>query len=84
MTGLSDRDRDILDFETQRWKYAGAKEAVVREKLDMSSTRHYQVLHAIIDRPEALEHDPLLVRRLIRLRAARQHQRTARRLGFEV
>ena len=23
---LSDRDRDILDFERQRWKYAGAKE----------------------------------------------------------
>ena len=81
---LSERDRDILDFERQWWKFAGAKEQAVREKFDMSSTRYYQVLNALLDRPEALEHDPLLVRRLRRLRAARQRQRSARRLGFEV
>jgi hypothetical protein len=81
---LSDRDRAILEFERQWWKYAGAKETAVREKFDMSSTRYYQVLNALIDRPEALEEDPLLVRRLRRLRAARQRQRSARRLGFEI
>ena len=81
---LSERDREILDFERQWWKYAGAKETAVREKFDMSSTRYYQVLNALIDRPEALEADPLLVRRLRRLRSARQRQRSARRLGFEV
>ena len=81
---LSERDREILDFERQWWKYAGAKETAVREKFDMSSTRYYQVLNALIDRPEALETDPLLVRRLRRLRAARQRQRSARRLGFEL
>ena len=81
---LSERDRGILDFERQWWKFAGAKESAVREKFDMSSTRYYQVLNALIDRPEALEHDPLLVRRLRRLRAARQRQRSARRLGFEL
>jgi len=82
--GLSERDQDILAFERQWWKYAGAKEAAVREQFDMSSTRYYQVLNALIDRPEALAHDPLLVRRLRRLRAARQRQRSARRLGFEI
>jgi hypothetical protein len=81
---LSERDRSILDFERQWWKYAGAKESAVREKFDMSSTRYYQVLNALIDRPESLEHDPLLVRRLRRLRATRQRQRSARRLGFEL
>jgi hypothetical protein len=81
---LSERDCGILDFERQWWKYAGAKESAVREKFDMSSTRYYQVLNALIDRPEALAHDPLLVRRLRRLRAARQRQRSARRLGFEL
>jgi len=81
---LSDRDREILEFERQWWKYAGAMETAVRDKFDMSSTRYYQVLNALIDRPEALEADPLLVRRLRRLRAARQRQRSARRLGFEV
>jgi hypothetical protein len=81
---LSERDREILNFERQWWKYAGAKEQAVREKFDMSSTRYYQVLNALIDRPEALAFDPLLVRRLRRLRAARQRARSARRLGFEV
>jgi hypothetical protein len=50
----------------------------------MSATRYYQVLNALIDRPEALSEDPLLVRRLRRMRAERQRARSARRLGFEV
>ncbi len=81
---LSDRDRAILEFERQWWKYAGAKETAVRDNFDMSSTRYYQVLNALIDKPEAIEADPLLVRRLRRLRASRQRQRSARRLGFEL
>ena len=81
---LSARDSEILEFERQWWKYAGAKEQAVREKFDMSATRYYQVLNALIDKPEALAADPLLVRRLRRLRAARQRQRSARRLGFEL
>ncbi len=81
---LSQRDCDILGFERQWWKYAGAKEQAVRDKFDMSSTRYYQVLNALIDKPEALVFDPLLVRRLRRLRAARQRARSARRLGFEL
>jgi hypothetical protein len=81
---LSERDQSVLDFERQWWKYAGAKEQAIREQFGMSSTRYYQVLNAIIDRPEALVHDPLLVRRLRRLRAARQRARSARRLGIEL
>ena len=82
--GLSRRDGEILEFERHWWKYAGAKEQAIRDTFQMSATRYYQVLNALIDRPEALEADPLLVRRLRRLRAARQRQRSARRLGFEV
>ena len=82
--GLGDRDREILEFERQWWKYAGAKETAIRDSFDMSATRYYQVLNALIDRPEALVADPLLVRRLRRMRAERQRARSARRLGFEV
>ena len=82
--GLSDRDREILEFERQWWKYAGAKETAIRESFDMSATRYYQVLNALVDRPEALAADPMLVKRLRRLRASRQKARAARRLGFEV
>jgi hypothetical protein len=81
---LSDRDREILAFERQWWKYAGAKEQAVRELFDMSATRYYQALNALLDRPEALAADPMLVKRLRRLRAARQRARSARRLGIEV
>jgi hypothetical protein len=82
--GLSDRDAAILGFERQWWKYAGAKEQAIRDRFQMSATRYYQVLNALLDRPEALAHDPLLVKRLRRLRAARQRARSARRLGIDV
>jgi len=82
--GLTRRDRDILAFERQWWKYAGAKEQAIRELFDMSATRYYQVLNALIDTPAALAADPMLVKRLRRLRASRQRQRSARRLGIEV
>jgi hypothetical protein len=81
---LSERDRDILEFERQWWKYAGAKEQAVREKFDMSSTRYYQVLNALLDSPAALEADPMLIKRLRRMRASRQRARTSRRLGINV
>ncbi len=82
--GLNRRDREILAFERQWWKYAGVKEQAIRELFDMSSTRYYQVLNGLIDTPEALAADPMLVKRLRRLRASRQRQRSARRLGIEV
>lgn len=80
---LSDRDRDVLLFERQWWRYAGAKEHAIRERFDMSSTRYYQVLNALIDRQDALAFDPLLVKRLRRMRQTRQRARSARRLGLE-
>jgi hypothetical protein len=80
---LTDRDREILAFERQWWKYAGAKEQAIRELFDMSATRYYQVLNALIDRQDALAHDPMLVKRLRRLRSSRQRARSARRLGME-
>ena len=48
---LDRREREILAFEGQWWKYAGAKEQAVRELFDMSPTRYYQVLNALLDRP---------------------------------
>ena len=50
----------------------------------MSATRYYQVLNALVDRPEALAADPMLVKRLRRQRARRQKAKAARRLGFEI
>lgn len=80
---LSEQDEQILGFERQWWKYAGAKEQAIKDLFDMSATRYYQRLNALIDSDEALAHDPMLVKRLRRMRASRQRARTARRLGVE-
>jgi hypothetical protein len=80
---LPAREREILAFERQWWRYAGAKEAAIRERFGLSATRYYQVLNALVDRPEALAADPLLVRRLRRMRATRQRQRSGKVLGTD-
>ncbi|MDO5682807.1 MAG: DUF3263 domain-containing protein [Propionibacteriaceae bacterium] len=80
-SALSERDVDILDFERNWWKHAGPKEQGIREQFDMSATRYYQILNKLIDEPAALEHDPLLVKRLRRMRSERARARSARRLG---
>ena len=81
---LSARDVEILAFERQWWKFAGAKEQAVRDKFGMSATRYYQTLNALIDDPAALAQDPLLVKRLRRLREARQRSSSAKRLGIDL
>lgn len=81
---LTEQERAILAFERQWWKYAGAKEQAVRDLFAMTATRYYQVLNALIDRPEALDADPMLVKRLRRQRSSRQRARSARRLASEV
>lgn len=78
---LSERDTAILGLERQWWKYAGAKEQAIRDLFDLSATHYYQILNALIDTDAALVHDPMLVKRLRRLRMSRQSARTARRLG---
>lgn len=79
--GLSERDAEMLDLERQWWKYAGAKEQAIRDMFDLSSVHYYQVLNALIDTEAALAYDPMLVKRLRRLRTSRQQARSARRLS---
>jgi hypothetical protein len=81
---LTDLEIDVLAFERSWWKFEGAKETAARERFGHSSTRPYQLLDAVTDRPEALAHDPLLIRRLRRLREERAKQRSSKRLGFDL
>jgi len=75
---LSERDRRVLDFERQWWRHAGAKEQAIRDTFGLSATRYYQVLGAVIDSPAALAYDPMLVKRLQRMRDARVSARASR------
>ena len=74
-TPLSDLEVRILDFERQWWKYAGAKDAAIKELFNLSAKQYYELLNNLIDRPDALAASPLLIKRLRRLREARVNLR---------
>ncbi|CAL9296220.1 MULTISPECIES: DUF3263 domain-containing protein [unclassified Streptomyces] len=72
---LSDRERAVLAMERRAWPGPGAKERAIREQLDVSPVRYYQLLNALLDDERALAHDPVTVNRLRRLRADRESRR---------
>jgi hypothetical protein len=75
---LTDRDRALLAFEAEWRRHGGAKEEAIRAEFGMPPARYYQLLGRLLDSGDALAHDPLLVRRLRRLRDARTDERRAR------
>jgi DNA-binding PadR family transcriptional regulator len=81
---LDERSRAVLDFERESWQLEITKERAIRERFGFSPARYHQLLHRVIDRPEALAYDPMLVRRLRRVREARRRARTASTLGLRV
>ncbi|MGE7433614.1 MULTISPECIES: DUF3263 domain-containing protein [Kitasatospora] len=75
MSGLSERELAVLALEARQWRTAGAKERAIREELGLSATRYYQLLNGLLDREEALAHDPVLINRLRRIREAKRAER---------
>ena len=75
---LTDREIAILEFERQLWRHPGAKEEAIRDVFDLSAARYYQLLNAVIDSPDAVRRDPMLIKRLQRARASRVHTRASR------
>jgi Protein of unknown function (DUF3263) len=77
---LTERDRAILDFERSWWTEAGPKEAAIRERFELSAARYYEILNELLESDAACAYDPLVVRRLRRLRDRR---RRARQEGYQ-
>jgi hypothetical protein len=75
---LTGHQQEILDFERQWWRYAGAKAVELEKRLGLTPVAYYRELNRIIDLPAAMEHDPSLVRRLQRARTLRRRRRAAR------
>lgn len=73
--GLSERDCAILDFERSWWLGPGSKEDAIRERFGISTTRYYQILGRLVDTDDAEAYDPLVVRRLRRVRDRRRRAR---------
>lgn len=81
---LDERMRQVLDFERESWKLSVPKERAIRERFGFSPARYHQLLNRALDRHEALAYDPMLVRRLRRVREARRRKRVADRLGLRL
>lgn len=81
---LSDLEAGILDFEASWWAAEQEKDAEIHERFGIAPPRYHQILNQLLDRREALEYQPLLVKRLIRLRATRQQKRSARHLSVRI
>jgi hypothetical protein len=81
---LGDRDREILDFERESWMLTIAKERAIRERFGFSAARYHQLLNRLLETQQALAYDPMLVRRLRRVREVRRRRRVAGRLGVRL
>lgn len=75
---LTDRDRLLLDFEAQWNGHDAAKEEAIGRELALSPARFYQLLERVIDQPDAVVYDAMLVHRLRRMRDARLREHAAR------
>ena len=81
-SGLDDRAMHVLAFEGRAWQHAGLKAEAIREEFGISAARYYRILGDLIDSPAALRHDPMLVKRLQRMREARAATRARRSLSI--
>jgi len=72
---LTEREQAILDFERDWWTEDGVKDAMLRERFNCSADDYYSELNGLLDSPEALAYDPLVVRRLQRARERRRRMR---------
>lgn len=77
---LTERDRAIIEFERSWWSEEGSKESIIRERFELSTTRYYELLGDLIDSDEAYEYDPLVIRRLRRMRDRRRRARFERQI----
>jgi hypothetical protein len=81
-TGLSELELRLLEFERTWWRHAGSKESAIKELFNLTPPAYYQMLNNLIDRNEALLAEPILVKRLRRIREARSASRSSTSLGF--
>ena len=65
---MTDVEMRMLELAGARWRYAGSLEQRVRDELGISLTRFWQLVNRLIDREDALAHDPVTVNRLRRIR----------------
>lgn len=78
---LSVRDHMTLRLAGATYAHEGRRASDALDLVGLSETRFWRRANWLLDQPAALEAYPQLVHRLRRLRAARQAQRSGRRLA---
>ena len=76
MRRLTDDDQQLLTFEHDWYRSAGAKEQAIRDRFGISATTYYARVNRLLDDPAALAAEPVLVNRLRRLREQRRRARS--------
>lgn len=71
---LTERDRAILDFERTWWQLDVPREEAIRERFGCTADDYDADLHRVLELPEAMDHDPLVVRRFQRRRLRRRRE----------
>jgi hypothetical protein len=61
---LSIEELAVLDFEGSWWLQPGPKDQAIEFSLGLTAAAYYEALLALIDRPEAFQHAPLIVKRV--------------------
>jgi hypothetical protein len=74
---ITERQQAILDFERSFWTYDDPKEALIRARFHCPADEYYAELNDLLELPEAMAHDPLVVRRLQRQRLRKRRGRLA-------
>lgn len=73
--------KELLDFE-ERWaRWSSRKDEAIRARFRMSPARYFQLLGRVLDTREALEVNPMLMHRLLRMREDRRAARERRIAG---
>ena len=72
---ISERHQAMLEFERTWWNHDEPKDVLIRAQFQCSIDDYYAELNDLVAQPGAMEHDPLVVRRLQRHRLRRRRER---------
>ena len=76
---LTERERAMLAFERRWWRYGATRASAARQRFGLGPGEYSRIITTLVDRPAALAHDPVLVRRLRRMRDSRRLERSEQR-----
>jgi hypothetical protein len=68
---LSAEEAAVLEFESSWWLQPGPKDEAIEFILGLTAAGYYEALLTLAERPEAMRHDPLTVKRVLSMIEAR-------------